>query len=427
MISTALRFSLLALTLLLVSCTGDADNDQSQFSSIPFGIDEGIVLGMLKDDLQNHHKMRPCELDGNDRAKCQIDDFQKGKEYHFLGKTGVSLIEVGLHKPYTTVDSISFYISKKHRPIKKEDIEKAWNVTGKCLSGKDVDNVRKYDKISSNMIHELSEIKLFPYGDDSFICLAENNNFLEYSYYKDGGSASVKIFYLKGSFAQAVKMILTAKERYESAKKEVDAINAIPPPQSNPSSPTRPSADISALMEEAQDLNSQCRGGSGDEQETWKACEKRDAAYEKVRKTGWCWGSRKADAVGAELDWLLCSEDAYGQTEDKQCIPTNHAKVPPMAEFTYHEGRKALIANGWQPVQTVRWQEKNEKLFGQASDFWEKGYVEVEDCAGTGLAPCIFLFRDVYGNHLRVTTAGEEIPEEKGFAMVTGFEFVCQP
>jgi len=122
---------------------------------------------------------------------------------------------------------------------------------------------------------------------------------------------------------------------------------------------------------------------------------------------------------------LICLATGIVFAKDKQCKPATHAKVPAIAEFTYHKARKALLAAGWQPVQTVRWQEVDETLYGQARDFWEKGYIEVEDCTGTGLSPCIFLFKDTYGNRLRVTTAGEEDPEGKFHAMVTGFEFVC--
>lgn len=124
---------------------------------------------------------------------------------------------------------------------------------------------------------------------------------------------------------------------------------------------------------------------------------------------------------------LICSATGIAFAKDnKQCKPATHAKVPAITEFTYHKARKALLAAGWQPLQTVRWPEVDERLSGQARAFWEKGYVEVEDCAGTGVAPCVFLFKDAYGNHLRVTTAGEEYPEEKSYAKVTGFQFVCE-
>jgi hypothetical protein len=57
--------------------------------------------------------------------------------------------------------------------------------------------------------------------------------------------------------------------------------------------------------------------------------------------------------------------------------------------------------------------------------FWAKGYVEVEACAGTGVAPCAFLFKDVYGTKLRIFTVGEEDPGSKAYARVSGFQFIC--
>ena len=107
------------------------------------------------------------------------------------------------------------------------------------------------------------------------------------------------------------------------------------------------------------------------------------------------------------------------------CKPSVATKVPVITGKTYHKARKALLAAGWQPVQTVRWQELDERLFGQAKNFWQNGYVEVEDCAGSGMAPCSFLLKDVYGNRLQVVTEGEEAPKEKAFAVVKSYQFVC--
>ena len=115
---------------------------------------------------------------------------------------------------------------------------------------------------------------------------------------------------------------------------------------------------------------------------------------------------------------------------DKSCKPTKHAKLPTVTEFTYHKARKALLSAGWQPLQTKSFSDAKtdpDISSGNGALFWAKGYVEVEACAGTGIAPCAFLFKDAYGNRLRVTTAGEEHPKEKAYAKVTGFQFVCEP
>lgn len=115
--------------------------------------------------------------------------------------------------------------------------------------------------------------------------------------------------------------------------------------------------------------------------------------------------------------------------QEKPCQPQRHAKLPPITELTYQKARKKLLAAGWQPHQTKSFNEAEEDpdiKYGNALLFWRNGYVEVEACAGTGVAACAFLFKDAYGNRLRVTTAGEELPKEKSYARVSGFRFVCE-
>ena len=115
-------------------------------------------------------------------------------------------------------------------------------------------------------------------------------------------------------------------------------------------------------------------------------------------------------------------------TQERPCQPRRHAKLPAVTESTYHKARKRLLAAGWQPVQTKSFNEAGSDpdiSHGNGRLFWRKGYVEVEACSGTGVAACAFLFKDAYGNRLRVTTAGEEVPRRKYYARVTGFQFVC--
>src|SRR5262245_14566945 len=103
----------------------------------------------------------------------------------------------------------------------------------------------------------------------------------------------------------------------------------------------------------------------------------------------------------------------FGQTP---CAPQKHAKLPAVFDLTYHKARRKLLRAGWQPYPTIGHMEgtSNPKIsYGNGEIFWEKGYWEIEGCAGTGLAPCAFLFEDAYGNKLRVTTAGEEDAKQK--------------
>lgn len=116
-------------------------------------------------------------------------------------------------------------------------------------------------------------------------------------------------------------------------------------------------------------------------------------------------------------------------SQDKPCRPAKHAKLPAVTKLTYHTARKKLLAAGWQPLRTKSYNEADDDpdiAYGNGSIFWKKGYVEVEACSGTGVAACAFLFKDAYGNRLRVSTEGEELPEEKAYAIVTGFRFACE-
>jgi hypothetical protein len=126
------------------------------------------------------------------------------------------------------------------------------------------------------------------------------------------------------------------------------------------------------------------------------------------------------------LFWGVVASLALAQ--DKPCYPTRHIELPVITELTYHQARERLLAAGWQPKQTKSYNlaDSDPDLIGNGLMFWNRGYVEVEACSGTGLGACIFLFTDVYGNLLRVTTLGQEIPEENAFAKVVGFHFVCE-
>ena len=129
------------------------------------------------------------------------------------------------------------------------------------------------------------------------------------------------------------------------------------------------------------------------------------------------------------IAFLICVLSAnIVLSQTKPCSPDKHARLPAITELTYHAARKKLLAARWQPVRTKSFNEADSDpdiSYGNGLIFWRRGYVEVEFCSGTGVAACGFLFKDAYGNQLRVTTAGEELPKQKAYARVTGFEFVC--
>jgi|GEM_PF-5344184 len=89
--------------------------------------------------------------------------------------------------------------------------------------------------------------------------------------------------------------------------------------------------------------------------------------------------------------------------------------MPKVVGLTYHEARPQIIKSGWQPLQANA---NSDKLYGQAKVFFDKGYNEVDDCAGTGKAYCRFFFKDNCSNVMIVVTAGEEIPKLNAYAMI---------
>lgn len=133
---------------------------------------------------------------------------------------------------------------------------------------------------------------------------------------------------------------------------------------------------------------------------------------------------------GTLLALLVCFLAAgTASAQDSPCRPARHAKLPAIKGSAYHRARKRLLAAGWRPLRTKPREvaaDDPDISYGNGQLFWRRGYVEVESCSGTGVAACAFLFKDAYGNRLRVTTAGEELPRQKAYSTVTGFRFVCE-
>lgn len=131
------------------------------------------------------------------------------------------------------------------------------------------------------------------------------------------------------------------------------------------------------------------------------------------------------------LTFLVCVlNTGVASAQDKPCRPQRHAKLPAVRKMNYHTARKKLLIAGWRPLRTkppdVVAGDDPDIAYGNGKLFWDKGYVEVEACSGTGVAACAFLFTDAYGNRLRVNTAGEEFPEDKIYARVSRFRFACE-
>lgn len=73
-----------------------------------------------------------------------------------------------------------------------------------------------------------------------------------------------------------------------------------------------------AQIDQAERLNDRCRGGSGDDPATMEACEKRDAAYNRLEKSGWCFG--KDDDASYQRTWQRCARVAAPATAKKDYL-----------------------------------------------------------------------------------------------------------
>ncbi len=120
-----------------------------------------------------------------------------------------------------------------------------------------------------------------------------------------------------------------------------------------------------------------------------------------------------AGVAGASV--LLFNENIVGKEanfiEEEDC---KEAIIPEIQDEIYSDARAKIIASGWSPFQT-----REEEIFGSERVFWDYGYKEVHSCAGTGLSPCIFIFKDECLNYLKVSTVGEEHPSQEIYAKIS--------
>ncbi len=62
---------------------------------------------------------------------------------------------------------------------------------------------------------------------------------------------------------------------------------------------------VALLIQDFGKYDDACRGGSGDQSETWVACGSRDYASDLLYEFGWCYG--KTGQATYEMDWHVCS------------------------------------------------------------------------------------------------------------------------
>ena len=90
---------------------------------------------------------------------------------------------------------------------------------------------------------------------------------------------------------------------------------------------------------------------------------------------------------------------------------TSLAQVIPQVTVgtPYKKVRAALLKEGWTPVRQPG--DPNDYL---GNEHRKKGWTEVEMCAPTGAAPCVFVWQNQQGKRLEVVTVYED-PKFNGF------------
>jgi hypothetical protein len=68
------------------------------------------------------------------------------------------------------------------------------------------------------------------------------------------------------------------------------------------------SVDIFKLLAQEREANDRCRGGSGNDPQTFAACSTRDALVVKLNKLGWCYGKRNQS--GYQMSWHQCDANS---------------------------------------------------------------------------------------------------------------------
>ncbi len=84
------------------------------------------------------------------------------------------------------------------------------------------------------------------------------------------------------------------------------------------------------LLDQWRNLNTQCRGGSGDSDATVAVCERRDILSTKLKAVGWCYG--RDGEYGYQMEWHSCGQpQAAGSTGSSSGIATLSKRPDPVA------------------------------------------------------------------------------------------------
>lgn len=122
-------------------------------------------------------------------------------------------------------------------------------------------------------------------------------------------------------------------------------------------------------------------------------------------------GLLKVELQGDESEHDLPPANAEGSPVASNAgrIGPEPLRLPPVSDLLFSEARELLLRQGWFPISSPANPMGNDGLqYGNGPYFIEKGYREVIDCSGSGLAPCRFAYRSEAGQILHLVTVGED-------------------
>ena len=101
---------------------------------------------------------------------------------------------------------------------------------------------------------------------------------------------------------------------------------------------------VQRLMQRDNVESNQCRGGSGNDVEILRACNRRDRITVQLERIGWCWGS--IQHVGALDHWMRCSDLGLGDRDLEQS-----AKL--IEEVTFNESYLREVYDDWKEQRDI--------------------------------------------------------------------------
>lgn len=99
---------------------------------------------------------------------------------------------------------------------------------------------------------------------------------------------------------------------------------------------------------------------------------------------------------------------------------------PHIANMLFPAARRLLLRAGWVPIRVAADPRRNPDLGLRGREIAAAGWREAADCSDTGLAFCLFRYRDRRGRVLEVTTAGETFREARVYS-ATIFDCRARP